>query len=367
MGERMEAEAAYPAMKVSPALWLILALGLFNLTGCGKKIVEEKPIGKVTTIDVPLGLPPMAIPADNPATIETIALGRKLFYDPRLSADDTVSCAFCHNPEMAFTDRLKTSRGVSGKIGKRNAPTIVNSGYASIQFWDGRASSLEEQALGPIANPLEMNQTHDVSVSKLAKDPAYKAEFEKAFGPGPVTIGKVQKALASFERTMVSGNSPFDRYQFGGDSKALSPAAVRGLKLFTSPEKGNCVTCHTIDEKYALFTDGKFHNLGVSINAEGELTDPGRYDQTKVEADRGAFKTPTLRNVANSAPYMHDGSLKSLRDVVDFYVGGGNSNPNLDKKMKPLELTRDERNDLVEFLESLTGEMPPNIGRLAAK
>lgn len=349
---------------------LIVVISLF-LISCGhstnnqngiKTTGSETPIGAAAAIRVPLGLPSLQIPADNPATAETIELGRRLFYDPKLSVNNTISCASCHNPFLGFTDGQKISRGVEGKIGTRNAPTILNAAYVPVQFWDGRAISLEEQAGGPIVNPVEMNLSHDVCVSKLNADPSYRTGFTKAFGPGTITIGKVQKALASFERTILSGNSSFDRYQFGGDKTALTPSAIRGLTLFTNAKKGNCVTCHTINDKYALFFDGKFHNIGAGVNAEGELTDLGRYNQTKIEADKGAFKTPALRDVAKTAPYMHDGSLKTLRTVVDFYVGGGNSNPYLDKDMKPLNLTSQERADLVAFLESLTGEMPPDVG-----
>ena len=244
-------------------------------------------------------------------------------------------------------------------MGTRNALTIINAAYAPIQFWDGRATTLEDQAGSPMANPTEMDLAHDVAVSKLQADPVYRKQFEAAFGPGPVTIGKVTRALASFERTLLSGDSPFDKYEFGGDKSALSASAIRGLAIFRDRTKGNCVTCHTISDKFALFTDGKFHNIGVSVDDEGNLTDLGRYNETKKEADKGAFKTPTLRNIARTAPYMHDGSLKTLKDVVDFYAGNGNSNPYLDKEMKVIKLTGPERTDLVEFLKSLTGEMPP--------
>jgi cytochrome c peroxidase len=213
-----------------------------------------------------------------------------------------------------------------------------------------------------MSNAVEMNQSHEVTVSKLQADPTYRADFERAFGPGPVTIAKVKKALASFERTLVSGNSPFDRYQYGGDKSALSAAAIRGLAIFRDEQKGNCASCHTIGEKYALFTDGKFHNIGVGVNDEGNLTDLGRYGETRQEAEKGAFKTPTLRNIAKSAPYMHDGSLKTLADVADYYAGGGNSNPYLDKKIKNMHISGRERVDLVAFLESLTGDEPPNAG-----
>ncbi len=207
-----------------------------------------------------------------------------------------------------------------------------------------------------------MNQPHDVSVAKLAADPEYKSMFAAAFGPGPITIGKVEKSIASFERTMLSGNSPFDRYQYGGDKTALSPAAIRGLAIFTDKKRGNCSTCHTIGEKYALFTDGKYHNIGAGVDSEGEITDPGRFAESKVEAERGAFKTPSLRNIGLSAPYMHDGSLRTLKDVVDFYAGGGNSNLDLDKEIHELKLSGQDREDLVEFLESLNGEIPAEAG-----
>ncbi len=334
---------------------------LVDVAGC-KRFVSDTPIGKTITIPVPLGLPPVPFPADNPPTAETIALGRKLFYDPKLSQDNSTACATCHNPTLDFTDALSISRGVRGMAGIRNAPTVVNSAYLPLQFWDGRALSLEEQAASPIANPVEMNQTHEVSVSKLGADPAYGLMFNKAFGSNVIIIGRIQKALASFERTLLSGNSAFDRYQFGGDKQALTPAQVRGLALFLSPSKGNCAACHIVNSRYALFTDGKFHNLGQGVGDDGGFKDVGRFHQTNNAADQGAFKTPTLRNVAKTAPYMHDGSLKTLSEVVDFYAGGGNSNPQLDKEIRAIQLNGRERSDLVEFLQSLTGEMPGNVG-----
>jgi cytochrome c peroxidase len=186
--------------------------------------------------------------------------------------------------------------------------------------------------------------------------------FEKAFGPGPITIGKVEKSIASFERTVISGNSPFDRYQYGGDKTALSPAAMRGLEVFTDKAKGNCATCHTIGDKYALFTDGKYHNIGVGVNSEGEITDPGRYAESKAEAGPRRFQDAVAAECRAERAYMHDGSLKTLKDVVDFYAGGGNSNPNLDKEIKERKLTGQEREDLIEFLESLNGDIPKEAG-----
>ncbi len=324
------------------------------------------PIGVPVQIKAPLGLPRVPVPKDNPPTAETIALGRRLYYDPRLSADNTVACATCHNPKFGFTDGQPVSTGIRGQKGGRSAPSVFNAAYYTVQFWDGRAPSLEKQAEGPVQNPIEMGHTLEGAVKKLAADPSYRAAFERAFGRAPITYQMVAKSIASFERTVISGNSPFDRYFYGGDKKALSKAARRGLEVFRNPKKGNCATCHTIGEKHALFADNKFHNLGVgaiSLPDRVELGDLGRYQASKKNTDRGAFKTLSLRNVALTGPYMHDGSLKTLKDVVDFYVGGGNSNPYRDPKIKSLDfLTGQEREDLVAFMESLTGEIPSNVG-----
>ena len=345
-----------------PALVIFLAFAATAiLTGC-KRSVSDVPIGQRVEIHPPLGLPPVPIPADNPPTADSIALGRKLFYDVRLSSDNSISCASCHAPQMDFANRVSLSVGVAGKLGERNAPSIENAAYLPFQFWDGRASSLELQAVGPMANPVEMAQPHEIAVSKLAKDEAYQAMFKKAFGTPDVTIGRIEKAIASFERTILTGNSAFDRYQYGGDKTALNAAQLRGIEVFKDPHRGNCAACHTIDAHSALFTDGKFHNTGEGVNSDGIIIDVGRYHETKTETDTGAFMTPTLRNVANTAPYMHDGRLKTLEDVVDFYAGEGNSNPYLDKEMRTIALTGQDRRDLVEFMKALTGDLPPNVG-----
>jgi cytochrome c peroxidase len=352
-------------MHLRPILVLQIVCLTF-LLGCGKttavKTEVSRPVGKGISIQPPLGLPSVPIPENNPPTEATVALGRRLFYDVRLSSDGSLSCASCHNPDTGFSDGRPHSAGFGGKFGTRNAPTVLNAAYSASQFWDGRAPSLEEQAGGPIANPIEMNQAHDVCVSKLDADASYKTAFSEAFGPGPVTMAKLKEAVASFERTLISGNSRFDRYEYGGDKRTLSAAEVRGLAIFRDENKGNCASCHTVGDKFALFTDSKFHNIGVGVNDEGEPADLGRYSETKVESDKGAFKTPTLRNIALTAPYMHDGSLKTLKAVVDFYAGGGNSNPYLDPKMKNIHLTGQDRADLVAFLESLTGDAPRNAG-----
>ncbi len=333
--------------------------------------VAIMPVGKPIQIKAPLGLPPVSIPADNPPTAETIALGRRLYYDPILSADNTVSCASCHAPDAGFTDKHSVSTGVGGKQGTRHSPTVINSAYNPVQFWDGRAPSLEEQAKGPIANPVEMASTRADVVKRLQANPKYVALFQQAWGTDQITIDLVVKSIASFERTVLCGNSAFDRFYYGHDKKALSASAQRGLKLFMDSKKGNCETCHTIGKEYALFTDNKFHNLGVGADTRGNMVDLGRFDQTKNESDWGAFKTPTLRNISRRAPYMHDGTFPTLKDALGHYIGGGNLNPHLDKEIHALDFfSFDERDDLMAFMDSLTVTMPETLGPppdLAAK
>jgi len=317
-----------------------------------------RPIGQAIAIAAPLGLPAVPVPADNPATAATVELGRQLYFDPVLSADGTVSCSSCHSPASGMADRKPLSEGVRKQLGARNSPTVLNAAYYSTQFWDGRAASLEQQAEAPIQNPVEMGHTLRDVERKLSADPAYVAEFQAAFGAVPITVHRIENAIAAFERTMVSGNSPFDRWYYGHDQTAVNDSVKRGFDVFRNPKKGNCVTCHTVNEHYALFTDNKFHNIGIGATAD-KIADQGRYVVTHRESDLGAFKTPSLRNVALTAPYFHDGSRKTLKDTVDFYVGGGNSNPHLDKEVHALDfLSGQERSDLVSFMESLTGEMP---------
>jgi cytochrome c peroxidase len=325
------------------------------------------PIGAAVTIEAPLGLPPVPFPEDNPPTAETIALGRRLYFDPALSVDDTVSCATCHHPDFGFADGQSVSTGVGGQKGGRNSPTVFNSAYYTLQFWDGRSPSLEDQAAGPVQNPIEMGHTLLGVELRLSTDQSYVAMFEAAFGPGPITYEKTGKAIATFERTVISGNSPFDRWRYGGEEDAVSQNVKNGFEVFQNPEKGNCAVCHEAGEEYALFTDNKFHNLGVGAQRDGTLADIGRFEVTQVESDQGAFKTPSLRNIALTAPYMHDGSLRTLKEVIDFYLGGGNSNDHLDAEINVLgHLSGQERDDLLAFLESLTGEIPPNIGAIDA-
>jgi cytochrome c peroxidase len=321
------------------------------------------PIGKPVEIKAPLGLPPVPIPADNPPTEETIALGRRLYYDPSLSVDSTISCASCHAPQFAFSDKDPVSDGVGGKTGTRHAPTVINSAYFTTQFWDGRAPSLEEQAKGPMTNPVEMAHSLEGVVKRLQSDAKYPQLFKQAWGTDQITIDMVVKSLASFERTVIAGDSPFDRFYYGHEPQAMTPEAQRGLRIFMSPKKGNCEVCHTIGKDYSLFTDNKFHNLGVGADTKGQLNDVGRYAVTKADADMGCFKTPGLRNLANRGRYMHDGSFPTVRDALAHYIGGGNWNAHLDKEIHSLDtLTFDERDELLAFLDALNGKLPDNIG-----
>jgi cytochrome c peroxidase len=293
-------------------------------------------------------VPAIPVPADNPQTDAKIRLGRQLYFDTRLSVDNTVSCASCHDPRTGWANPHPTDTGVKGQVGGRNSGTILNAAFMRFQFWDGRESSLEGQALGPIHNPIEMGETLENVVAKLNAIPGYRSQFQAVFGSDVNTEG-IAKAIASFERTVVSGPSPFDLYLMG-DRKAMSPSAVRGMDIFNG--KGHCTPCHG----GPLFSDQGFHNLGVGMkNASPDL---GRFNQTHDPADTGRFKTPGLRNVALTPPYLHDGSAKTLMDVVVLYDEGGVPNPHLDPAVFPLRLTAAEKRDLVTFLEALTGSLP---------
>jgi cytochrome c peroxidase len=338
----------------------------------------------------PLGLPPVPVPAGNPITPEKVALGDTLFNDKRFSATGDVACATCHDRAKGLTDSpLRTSQGIQKLTGTRNAPTVANAAYFASQFWDGRSPDLEDQSQHPFLNPVEMAlPSHEPILQIVRTDPEYEQMFRKAFGkePAQVAMMDVQQAIATFERTLVFGDSPFDRWYYGGDEAALSESAQRGFTVFL--EQGRCVSCHTMEQSWATFTDNRFHNIGVGINniqadiprlapaflaakAAGTdvdvkvLTDKksselGRFAITETLDELGAFKTSTLRNIAVTAPYMHDGSLATLRDVVDHYNNGGVTNKDdkvndfLSGGIRPLDLSEQQINDLVAFLESLT-------------
>jgi cytochrome c peroxidase len=327
---------------------------------------------------LPQGLPAdlweILIPPDNPVTPERVELGRRLFYDKRLSKDGSVSCATCHDPAHGFSDGKKVSEGIGGQKGTRNAPTILNAVFNEFQFWDGRAASLEEQSKGPLVNPVEMGQPdHDAVVKAVRADAAYREAFLKAFSREP-TIDDIAAAIAGFERTAVSGDSPFDRF-IAGDKAALSASAARGWELWNG--KARCNTCHPFGSATPNFSDNKFHNIGVAAKGrdfaalarkaaaasdpqqmafDKDFSELGRFIVTKQPKDIGAFKSSGLRDIALSAPYMHDGSEATLLDVVTFYDKGGEPNPYLDGGIVPLKLTDQEKHDLVAFMESLTGQ-----------
>ncbi len=374
-----------------PLFALLLAIGLLGTIAVfGGDATESSPS---------LGLPPVPIPIDNPQTAAKIALGDRLFHDVRFSITGDVSCATCHDRKKAFTDSpLKVSEGNNKLTGTRNAPTVINAAYFTSQFWDGRSPSLEDQALHPPTNPVEMGlPSHQPILDIVRSDPEYKEAFNEVFGTSGdgITMVEVTRAIAAFERTQVFGNSAFDRYRYGGQPDAMNDQQKRGFELFVN--QGRCVSCHVIEETQALFTDNRFHNIGVGINniqsdvpelaaefLEADLTlaqvdekvlsdkrtsELGRFAVDHQFEGLGSFKTPTLRNVAATAPYMHDGSVATLRDAVVHYNNGGVTNEGdpvndfLSSGIRPLNLTDDQIDDLVAFMEALTS---PEFAEMAA-
>ncbi len=374
-------------MKTKFRMLKILLLAAWLASAVFNFMHTSSATGQKFKIDLPPAIPAdlweMLIPRDNPMSEAKVALGRDLYFDKRLSIDDTVSCATCHDPKTGFTQPTSVAEGVGGKKGARNSPTVLNSMFNVEQFWDGRARSLEEQAKGPLINPIEMAQpSHDAVVAKIKKIPDYAKKFQQVFG-GPVTIDNIARAIAAFERTQLSADSAFDRFN-AGDRAAMSEAALRGFELFKG--KARCVTCHEFNASSPFFTDFKYHNVGIGMKASknfdslarqvqqmaqsGKLTaqaldeisltegfsELGRFLVTRQPKDIGAFKTPTLRDIELTLPYMHDGSMKTLREVIEFYNKGGEANSNLDGGIRKLDLTEQEINDIEEFLKNLTGD-----------
>ncbi len=369
-------------MKLQASIGLLLVIGTWG--------------GPLCAAGPPLGLPELTIPADNPQTPEKIALGERLFKDKRFSATGEVGCVTCHDPDKAFTDRKPIAEGINDLKGTRNSPTVINAAYYESQFWDGREPNLEEQAKQPFLNSVEHGlESHQQILDTIRRDPDYPSLFETVFGikPGAITIDHVVKAIASFERTIISGDSPFDRYLYGGEQDAISEAARRGLEIYR--DKGRCQDCHRIGESSATFIDNDFHNLGVAFKniqdrmmevaarfrrakqegkdidetvlTQSDASELGRFAVTMRPSDIGRFKTPTLRNIAVTAPYMHDGSQKTLMEVIEFYNKGGEDNPFLDGGIRPLNLTEQEMKDLVAFLETLTSPRFAPIAEAKAK
>jgi cytochrome c peroxidase len=364
------------------AFVVLLGAGLLVAAGVLSDAGQEQ--------STPLGLPPVPIPENNPQTPEKIALGEKLYNETRFSTTGEVGCFTCHDPKKAFTDSpLKVSEGIEKKTGTRNSPTVINSAFFTTQFWDGRSPDLEDQALHPFINPVEHGLAdHEPILAIVREDPEYAEAFKDVFGKSgkEITMREVTLAIASFERTVISGDSPFDRYYYGGEEDALTEQQKRGFDLYRN--EGRCVSCHRIEQTQALFTDNRFHNIGVGINNIQEdvpklagnfleadrtlsqvdvevLTDPrtselGRFAISHGFDDIGSFKTPTLRNVAVTAPYMHDGSIETLKDVVIHYNNGGVTdvgdpvNDFLSGGIRALNLEEDQIDDLVAFMEALT-------------
>ncbi len=353
--------------------WAGLALTL--LWGCGPPPAPPPAA---------LGLPAMEVPPDNPLTPRKVALGKKLFFDRRLSPNGTMSCAMCHVPEQGFTaHELATPVGIEGRSVRRNAPTVLNAGWLERLFHDGREHSLENQVWGPLLASNEMgNPSIGYVIERLRALEDYSGLFEAAFDGRGVSAERIGQAIASYERTLVAGDSRFDRWRFGRDGSALNEVERAGFEVFAG--KGRCVACHLVGEKHALFTDHRFHNTGIGwrrsfetpgrtrvelapgVHAELDrkvvdsfseppARDLGRYEITLDPNDRWAYKTPSLRNVALTAPYMHDGSLPTLEAVVDFYDRGGVDNPGRSPLLAPLGLAAGEKRALVAFLKTLTG------------
>ncbi len=298
-------------------------------------------------LEIPVGFPDMPMPSDNPLSAQKIALGKRLFYDPILSLDSSVSCASCHKQEHGFADTKSTSSGVKNETGVRNALAIANAGYLKALFYDGRAASLDEQIMGAITNPIEMHSDAKLIATRLQNHPKYPQLLREAFGEtADIDTRNAVKAIASFVRTIVSGNSRYDNFMHG-DSSALTAQQRRGMTLFFS-NRTNCAVCHSGYN----FTDEKFHSTGISSH----YFDGGRYEATHNEDDRGLFRTPTLRNVALTAPYMHNGEFFTLDRVLELYSRGGRSFVNKDSLIVPLNLNNEEKSDIIAFLQSLTDE-----------
>lgn len=367
------------------SLAAIVLIVIVIVTGCGREPILSAP-GM-------LGLPPLDVPAENPVTAPKVALGRKLFFDRRLSPNNTMSCAMCHVPEQGFTaHELATSVGIEGRSVRRNAPTTLNAGWQKRLFHDGREHSLENQVWGPLLAANEMgNPSIGYVIERLRSLKDYEGLFGAAFEGKGISAERIGQAIATYERALVAGNSRFDRWKYAGDASALGGLEQSGFGLFVG--KGRCAACHLVGERHALFTDHGFHNTGVGWRrsfetpertrveiapgqyaelargtietfSEAPQNDVGRYEITLDPADRWAYKTPSLRNVALTAPYMHDGSLATLEAVVEFYDRGGIANPGKSLLLAPLGLGAGERQALVAFLKALTGS---EIQRLIAE
>jgi cytochrome c peroxidase len=311
-------------------------------------------------IEVPLGLPEVVALKDNPPTLAKVELGKMLYFDPRLSLSGELSCATCHNPSLGYSNAAPVAVGHQHALGGRNAPTVLNAAFAGTQFWDGRAPSLEAQAGGPMTAGVEMAGIPEEIVQKLAQIPEYRELSMAAFGEY-LSFDNIRKAIATFERTILAGNSPFDKHYYGNDKGAMTGAALRGKEIYDDPNKGNCKKCHTYTKTDGYFSDNQFHNVGIGYDKKlkkGESYDLGRFAVTNSNEDKGRFRTPTLRNITQTAPYFHDGRTYSLSEAALLCLNGI-PNENLDPEYKvKRKLSDQELSDLVEFMKALTGELP---------
>jgi cytochrome c peroxidase len=351
-GRRRPAAAALLAL-----LLLVVPLGIAGAWTLWRQSRDARRLAsdRAYEVQIPRGLPDFSVPSNNPMTIGKVELGKQLFFDNRLSLDNSVSCASCHDPAAGWSNGKALAGGIGGQVGNRSSPTIVNVAYHKHLFWDGRAASLEEQALGPLLNPIEMGMPSTAELeARLNAIAGYREQFEQVF-KGEITAQRVVEAIAAFERTILSGDAPFDRYQ-AGDKQALSEAAVRGMELFFN--QAHCTACHSGPQ----FTDGGFHNIGIGVQESS--VDAGREAVSGLLGDHASFRTPSLREIARTAPYMHDGSLKSLEEVVEYYDRGGTHNPQLDEEIAPLKLSAQQKRDLLAFLrEGLSSPGYPYVER----
>lgn len=334
---------------ISISCFFLLFCGIFS-PSCQQKEERVIPVNNPYPLKIPKGFPEPNISSDNPLTVESVALGKKLFFDPILSSDNSIACASCHHPQKAFSDTVQFSQGVAGRLGKRNAPPLMNLVYNETFLRDGGARTLPLQVLVPLTDHAEMNLSLKEAVKRLKNQPEYVEMTQKAYNR-EINGFTITRALAAFQQTLISGNSPYDEYHFEGKKEALSSAQIRGLKLFQS-EKTNCTKCHSGFN----FTSNTYENNGLYAH----FKDEGRFLITRDSTDIAKFKVPSLRNVALTAPYMHDGSLNTLEEVIQHYESGGKSHKHQSPHIRGFELTEQEREDLKVFLESLTDK---NIGQ----
>jgi cytochrome c peroxidase len=339
-------------MKIRTIFFILLTIAVF--LACNKDQIITEKVNKTVALEIPSHFPPPIDFSDNPLTVKGIELGRKLFYDPRLSLDSSQSCASCHQQDVNFSDFNQFSEGVDGILGDKNAMAIVNLAWGSSFFWDGRSESMEEQAFEPVTNPIEMHETWENVVKKLKADPRYVDLFEQAFGENSITDANATNAIAQFERTMISANSKYDKgFLMDPPFANFDSLEFLGYTIFNN-ETGDCFHCHA-EPLFGAYGTLQFSNNGLDSNLQ---VGSGREGVTNNPNDRGKFKITTLRNIEFSFPYMHDGRFTSLYDVIEFYDTGGNWSPTIDPNMKAVGVGRNwsptEKAALLAFLKTLT-------------